>query len=809
MTDTRILKEKITQKLKQNFGKSPHSATPDEIYKALSLSIRDEIIDLWAESNKKAEDEGKKRLYYLSAEFLIGRSLGNNLMNLGLLDTCKRALEEMGLSLPEIEERESDAALGNGGLGRLAACFLDSLSTLNLPAVGCGIRYEYGLFRQRILEGEQVEVPDNWLETGEVWQIERPSERVEVRFGGHIEERWTPDGLKIVHRDYQTVYAVPYDMPIVGYNTRLPATLRLWSARAVNHLNLEQFNRGDYLRSAEERELAETISKVLYPENNHYEGKVLRLKQFYFLCSATMQSIVRHHKERYGDLHTLPDKICVQINDTHPALSTVELIRILLDEEGFSWEEAYKIATSVFNYTNHTVMAEALETWQADLLRSLLPRIYTIIDTINVNYIKEAEKRFPHDIGKLRYMSIIEGGQVKMANLCVAVCRKVNGVSMLHGEILKKDTFRDFYMLHPHKFEAITNGITPRRWLKLSNSRLCTLIEDKIGPQFITSLEKLKDLEKFAYDTAFLYETEKIKHQNKEDLSAYLLKTQGVHLDPHWIFDVQAKRLHEYKRQLLKVVHILHLYNEIVKKGEPNFRPCAFIFAAKAAPGYTKAKNIIRLINAVSDLIERHPVARKYIKVVFLENYGVSSAQKLIPAADISEQISTAGREASGTGNMKFMLSGALTLGTLDGANMEMQQQVGSNNIYIFGATVDELRYLESCGGYRPGEYFEKNPDLRDALSRLIDGSLQVQDSRKISDIYHSLLFGSGDKPDRYYLLYDFDSYDHVFAQMVKDYENRQDWNRKAVHNIANAGFFSSDRTISEYNRLIWNLESL
>ena len=806
--NVKTAKENIIAALKHDFGRTVANATPDQVYKSVGMCIRDEIMERWTEGNARIDREGEKKLYYLSAEFLMGRALVNNMISLGEFDVYQKALKELGFDMNEIEEQESDAGLGNGGLGRLAACFLDSLAALELPAVGCGIRYEYGLFRQRILDGQQVEVPDNWTEMGYVWEVPRTDERYEVRFEGEIQEVWTEKGLKIVHKNYQSVYAVPYDMPIIGYKSDLPSTLRLWSARAVNRLDLNYFNRGDYIHATAERELAEVISKVLYPENNHEQGKQLRLKQFYFLSSATMQAIVRRHKAMFGDLHTLPDKITVQLNDTHPTLAIPELIRILLDEEGFTWDEAYDIATRVFNYTNHTIMIEALECWAEPMFKQLLPRIYKIIETINENFCKRMWEVYPGDWDKISQMSIIAYGEIRMTNLLICVCGKVNGVSQLHGEILKTKAFRDFYVAMPNKFLGITNGVTQRRWLAAANPGLTKLMTEAIGPEFLHDWREFDKLIPFADDAAFCAKFEAVKRENKARFADFIKRTQGVELDPDWIFDAQAKRLHEYKRQLLKVLHILHLYNRIIA-GEPfETRPVVFLFAAKAAPGYAKAKNIIYLINSVANLVNNDPRTRDKIRVVFLENYSVSSAELLIPAADISEQISTAGREASGTGNMKFMLNGAVTIGTMDGANVEMYERLGDDNIFIFGARVEDINYMETYNTYHAGEYFEKDHALREAVTRLIDGTLPAP-AGQFSDIYQSLLFGEFDRADKYYLFYDFPSYGQTLEQVFQAYEDRPRWNRMAVHNTARAGFFSSDRTIEEYNRLIWHLKPL
>ena len=804
--DITQIKNNIVAKLKRHFGATVERATPDQVYKAVGLSIRDEVMDLWTEGRARVEASGARQVYYLSAEFLMGRALTNNMINLGRLDAYRQAVSQLGFDFTQIEEQEADAGLGNGGLGRLAACFLDSLATLELPAVGCGIRYEFGLFRQRLLDGEQVETPDNWIERGYVWEVEG-AERYEVRFDGEIRELWTEQGLRVEHQNFHTVYAVPFDMPIVGYESRLPATLRLWSARAVNRLDLNKFNRGEYTQAEDERELAEVISKVLYPENTHQQGRLLRLKQFYFLSSATMQSIVARHKRVYGDLRTLPDKVAVQINDTHPTLAIPELMRILLDEEGLSWDEAFAICGRVFNYTNHTVMAEALEKWDEKMFAALLPRIYQIVKTINDRFCQSMWQIFPQEWERISDMAIIAYGEIRMPNLCLAVCGHVNGVSQLHADILKTRTFRDFYVAHPDRFLGITNGVTTRRWLALANPGLTNLLTETIGPGFIKDWTRLAQLEAHVEDPGFLERFAAVKAENKRRFADFIYRHQGAVADPQTLFDVQAKRLHEYKRQLLKVIHILHLYDRITN-GLPYDRPpVTFIFAAKAPPGYEKAKNIIRLINAVGRLVNNDPRTRDKIQVLFVENYGVSVAEKLIPAADISEQLSTAGREASGTGNMKFMLNGAITLGTMDGANIEIYDQVGADNIFIFGATVEQLNHLEALNAYRPGEYYERDPQLRQALEHLIDGSLPVAADRQFNDIYHSLLFGDYDRADKYYLLYDFQSYADASKRICKAYFDQPAWNRMAAVNTARAGFFSSDRTIAQYDQLIWHLQ--
>ena len=801
------IQDAIEDKLKREYGRTLENATDEEMFQAVALSVRDMILDQWVKADQEIEVKQLKRLYYLSAEFLMGRALVNNMISLDVLDDYKTALKKLGYSFDMLEQEEAEAGLGNGGLGRLAACFLDSLSTLNLPVVGHGIRYEYGIFRQRIVNGEQVEEPDDWTQKGAVWEIERREEQIEIHFEGTIDEIWTESGLSVVHKNYQTVIAVPHDMPVMGYKSRMPATLRLWRAECPAVFDLHSFNKGDYMCMIQQRELAESISKVLYPEDDHIAGRMLRLKQYYFLASAAMQCLVRDHKKRYGDVHSLPDKVVIQINDTHPALAIPELLRILLDDEGLGWDDAYNIVSRVFNYTNHTVMQEALEAWPEQLFKSLLPRVYTIIGAINDRFSQKLWQAFPGDWDKISNMSIFAYDEIRMANMCIAVCSAVNGVSQLHGNILKTRTFRDFYVIFPDKFTAVTNGITLRRWLAASNPALTTLVSDYIGDGFLSDYRELERLKTFANKQSFLSEFAQIKSQNKKRLAEYVFENQGIDINPDFLFDVQAKRLHEYKRQLLKVLHILHLYNRLTQDETFSLPvPVAFLFAAKASPGYRKAKDIIRLVGAVADLVNNHPRTKDVMKVVFLENYNVSLAEMLIPAADISEQISTAGREASGTGNMKFMLNGALTLGTMDGANIEMLEHVGKENIFIFGALANEIANMEMNHTYQPKALFDANQDIREAVSRLTDGTLPVNDPRRFDGIYNSLLYGDYDRADRYFVLYDFEAYRDIFDTVLKAYTDKPSWTRKAAMNTACAGFFSADRTIDEYNRLIWRL---
>lgn len=797
---------RIVEKIRSRFAIPFEEASPEQIYEAVGLCVRDDIMDMWIEGRTSTQRAGAKCVIYLSAEFLIGRLLTNNLINLGKYSAYSQAVQELGYDLGAIEEMESDPALGNGGLGRLAACFMDSLATLGLPSMGYGIRYEYGFFRQEIKDGRQVEVPDSWAFDGSVWETARNDRTFEVRFGGSVEENWSSDGnLQVEYKDYQSVIAKPYDMPVVGFESPYISTLRLWAAIAPQPLDLVRFNRGDYESASADRELAESISKVLYPEDSHERGKELRLRQQYFLVSATMQQIVDSYKRRHGDLHNLPDTIVVQINDTHPTLAIPELIRILIDNEGFSWEEAVDIAERTFNYTNHTIMPEALECWPASLMRSLLPRIYRIIETIDARLRDRIWQSAPGDAQKVAAMAIIQDGKVRMANLCVLISGHINGVSQLHGKLLKTRLFRDFYVNHPDKFLGITNGITQRRWLAVANPRLNCLINETIGEGFMSDWTKLAELKPYANDPAFREAFAQVKQANKEDFVAWLKATHNIDVDPHSFMDVQAKRMHEYKRQLMKALHILSIYDGIVAGEITDMPKTTFIFAAKAAPGYARAKDIIYLINCIGAMVAADERTRDIIDVVFVPNYDVSTAQKLIPATDLSEQISMAGLEASGTGNMKFMLNGALTIGTMDGANIEMSEQMGPENMFIFGARVEDLDRIKAEHSYNPKERAEANPKIKRALDHLIDGSLPTPDNTRFNDLYYSLV--GGPSTDPYYVIGDFEAYDKAFWEALATYQNRDEWLRRAVLNTASSGFFSSDRTINEYNDMIWHLE--
>ncbi|MBR3181698.1 MAG: glycogen/starch/alpha-glucan phosphorylase [Eggerthellaceae bacterium] len=797
------VREQIEARVRREFGVTAENAVDSQIYQATALCVRDVVMDVFAAERERSQTSGDKCVIYLCAEFLIGRALSNNLVNLGLYDTYAEALAQMGYDLGDIEEQEADAGLGNGGLGRLAACFLDSLSTLGLPAMGCGIRYEYGFFRQEIHDGQQVEVPDYWTLGGDVWSVERADRMFEVKFGGHVEEIWSEDGtLKVVYHDAQSIYAEACDMPIVGYESKLPATLRLWRARAPQQLDLARFNQGDYERATSERDLAESISKVLYPEDSHERGQELRLRQFYFLVSATVQSLIDAHKRHYGDLRSLPDKIAVQINDTHPALAIPEFIRILIDEEGFTWEEAVDMTARTFNYTNHTIMPEALEKWPASTMKRLLPRVYRILETIDARFRERIWAKYPGDNDRVNRMAIIQGGQVRMANLCVLLSGHVNGVSQLHGQILRTSLFRDFYTAYPERFSGITNSVTQRRWLGVANPGLRRLVNDTIGEGFMKDWRKIAELEPYAQDAAFRKEFEKVKAQNKVDFADWLSKSRHAELNPNTIIDAQAKRLHEYKRQLMKALHILSLYDRIVSGELTDMQPTTFVFAAKAAPGYRRAKDIIRLINSISELVASDERTRDLIPVLFLENYDVTAAQHLVAAADISEQISTAGLEASGTGNMKFMLYGALTLGTMDGANVEIAEQVGPDNIFIFGATVEDLARIKAEHSYNPAAVADGNPRLARVMQHLVDGSLPTHDGSRFDNLYHALR----NEGDPYFVMLDFAAYDERFGDVMKAYADRDRWLASAIVNTAKAGYFSSDRAIEDYCEQIWKL---
>ena len=802
------LMDKISRALRRHYGSTLSTATKKQIFNAVALTIRDDIMEKWAVSNEDLENGKVKQVFYLSLEFLIGRTLGNNLQNLLKTELYREVCDELDISLNELEEQENDAGLGNGGLGRLAACYMDSLTTLRLYATGCGIRYEYGLFKQKILDGYQIELPDPWLEDGNIWEIAMPQDQVEVRFGGDLSESWEDGVLKQIHVNYESVTAVPYDVPICGYESKVVNRLRLWSARATRRFDIELFNSGDYLSASREKEQTEALSKVLYPEDNHITGKTLRLKQQYFFVSATIQWIVKEYKKVYGTNFFKMDKyIAIHINDTHPAMAIPELMRILIDEEKLYWNDAWNVTKSIFAYTNHTIMSEALETWPASFFKQNLPRIYSIISEINETYCKELWEKYPGEWDLIASMAIISDDLVKMANLCVVMCKYVNGVSQLHTDILTSSVFNNYYKEIPEKFINITNGVTHRRWLLHANPGLASLIEEIIGNGWILAPEEIKGIEKYADDAAFREKFAQVKRENKERLTGFILETTGIKVDPDSIFDVQVKRLHEYKRQLMNAIHILYLYNRI--KEDASYLPCprTFIFGAKASPGYYRAKLIIKLINSIAEMVNSDAAVNELLKVVFIENYGVSIAEKIIPAADISEQISTASKEASGTGNMKLMLNGAVTLGTLDGANVEIRNLVGDKNIYIFGLRSSEVNRLYKSGTYISRDIYESDRGLNKALNMLVDGTVEADRPKIFSDVYNSLLYNESGLSDQYLLLKDFEAYSRIHERVWKDFSKKDDWIKKAIINTANAGFFSSDRAIREYNEKIWDLK--
>ena len=807
--DKQSIKETIVGKVQRYNGLPIEEASKAQIYRAVASTVRDQIMQKMMVSREAWKKQKGKSLYYLSVEFLMGRSMYCNMLNLLSTKEYTEALAELGIDIQDILKEEPEPGLGNGGLGRLAACFLDSLSSLDLPAMGCTIRYEYGLFRQKIVDGQQVELPDNWLDNGNIWETAVMEDACEVHFGGYVEELEVNGVKRYIPRDYYTVEAVPYDMPVAGYDATIVNPLRMWSARSPKRLDLGSFGEGRYAQASEEIELAEAISKVLYPEDRHYEGKMLRLKQHYFFTSASLQYILKDYKKRFGnDMSKLPDHVVIHINDTHPGMAIPELMRLLIDEEGLGWDEASAIVQKTIAYTNHTIMQEALERWPVNMVQQLLPRCYQIICEMNRRLCERLWNFFPGDWDRIARMAIVSYDQVHMANMCVAMSYSVNGVSKLHGEILKADTFHDYNLVMPEKFCAITNGITHRRWLMSCNPELTDLICESIGTDWIKDPERLSELRPFADDAAFREKFAKIKYHNKERLAAMLKERQGAIVDPSFMFDVQAKRLHEYKRQMLNALHILVLYNRIVNDENFTMQPRVFIFGAKASPGYYRAKQVIRMICALSELIAKHPRASKMLQVVFLENYDVSSAEVLIPAAEVSEQLSTASKEASGTGNMKFMMNGAVTIGTLDGANVEISEQVGMDNIYIFGMRSDTVRDMYREHTYNPMSIFETNMEIRAAMTEMIDGTLMPGNPAALQDLYHSLLMGSyGGFGDHFFVLKDFGSYSMAQRRLMNDYVNRDKWLKMAVTNTAMSGIFSSDRTIREYNEKIWHLE--
>ena len=799
--DQEVILEGLTSKLSRYFAVSPEEATKEQIYKATVLSVRDILAQKSKAFGSEVKKKQLKRVYYLCMEFLVGRSLKNDLCNLGLADDYRAALKTLGFSLDDIYEQEADPGLGNGGLGRLAACFMDSLSSMDYPARGFSICYEYGLFKQRIVDGEQLELPDIWLPSGETWLVPRQDKTVHVRFGGRVEEVWNNNHLEIHHVDYDEVEAVPYDMFISGADSRAVSVLRLWRARDSRNFDMKAFSQGQYVKAVEENTLAEAISKVLYPADNHTEGKLLRLSQQYFLVCASLQNIINNHLEVYHTLDNLPDKVAIHINDTHPALTIPELMRVLMDNFNYSWEKAWDITVRTVSYTNHTVLPEALECWSEDLFKVKLPRIYSIICEINRRFCADVWNLAPGNWDKAERMAIMSHGQIRMANLSVVGSHMTNGVSKLHSDILKNNVFRDFFFMYPDRFTNVTNGIAHRRWLCNSNPLLCDLIEELIGTGYRKAPEELENLMKYTDDKTVLTRLDEIKSANKRDFSDYMRRTANVVIDPDSVFDVQVKRLHEYKRQLMNALHIISLYIRL--KEDPSFdmRPRTFIFGAKAAPGYYLAKDIIRLICYVAAQIDKDPAVNKKLRVVFLENYNVTLAEHLMPASEVSEQISLAGKEASGTGNMKFMINGALTIGTLDGANVEIAERVGNDNIFIFGHTAEEVDELWKKG-YASSYYYNRS----DILKRTVDSLQNGFNGRSFSDIANYLLY-SNRVSDPFMCLADFDFYADAHRKMREAYEDRERWNRMSLVNIAKAGYFSSDRSIKEYADNIWHIK--
>ena len=804
-------KKSVKDNVKFLYRKTIEEATQEQIFQAVSYSVKDVIIDNWLATQKAYDEQDPKIVYYMSMEFLMGRALGNNLINLCAYGEVKEALEELGFDLNCIEDQEPDPALGNGGLGRLAACFLDSLATLNYAAYGCGIRYHYGMFKQKIQNGYQIEVPDNWLKNGYPFELRRPEYAKEVHFGGYVRVEYDPEkgGSKFIHEGYQAVKAIPYDMPITGYNNDVVNTLRIWDAEPIVDFELDSFDKGDYKKAVEQENLARNIVEVLYPNDNHYAGKELRLKQQYFFVSASLQAAIAKYKKKHGDIHKLYEKVTFQMNDTHPTVAVAELMRILMDEEGLGWDEAWEVTTKSVAYTNHTIMSEALEKWPIELFSRLLPRVYQIIEEINRRFILEIQAKYPGNYEKIKKMAIIYDGQVKMAHLAIAAGYSVNGVARLHTEILKNQELKDFYEMMPKKFNNKTNGITQRRFLLHANPLLADWITEHIGPDWVTDLPQLKKLAVYADDEKALQEFMNIKFKNKERLAKYILEHNGVEVDPHSIFDVQVKRLHEYKRQLLNILHVIYLYNQIKMHPEMEFYPRTFIFGAKASAGYATAKKIIKLINSVADVVNNDASINGKIKVVFIENYRVSNAEWIFAAADVSEQISTASKEASGTGNMKFMLNGAPTLGTMDGANVEIVEEVGAENAFIFGLSSDEVINYENNGGYDSNVIYNTDEEIRQVLMQLINGTFS-NDTELFRDLYDSLLNTKNtDRADRYFILADFRSYADAQKRVEAAYRDEKGWAKKALLNTACSGKFTSDRTIQEYVDDIWHLDKV
>ena len=802
--DKEGFKKEVITNVKTLYRRPIEEATPQQVFQAVSYAVKDDIIDRWIATHKEYEKKTVKTVYYLSMEFLMGRALGNNLINLTYYDAVKEALDELGFDLNLIEDQEPDAALGNGGLGRLAACFLDSLATLGYPAYGCGIRYRYGMFKQAIKDGYQIELPDDWLKDGNPFEIKRPEYAVEVKFGGYVRVE-NRDGRNYFIQDgYQTVRAVPYDVPVVGYGNNVVNTLRIWDAEADQEFCLDSFDKGEYEKAVEQQNLAKTIVEVLYPNDNHYAGKELRLRQQYFFISASVQRAILKFKEKNSDIHNLPDKVTFQMNDTHPTVAVAELMRILMDEEGLEWDDAWDITTRTCAYTNHTIMAEALEKWPIELFSRLLPRIYQIVEEINRRFVLKIQSMYPGNQDKVKNMAILYDGQVKMAHLAIAGSYSVNGVAALHTKILEERELKDFYEMRPEQFNNKTNGITQRRFLLHGNPLLASWITDKIGDEWIVKLSNLKKLKVYATDEKYQQEFMNIKYQNKIRLANYIKEHNGVDVDPRSIFDVQVKRLHEYKRQLLNILHVMYQYNELKTNPSYDMYPTTYIFGAKASAGYKRAKLIIKLINSVADVINNDASIKGKIKVVFIENYRVSNAELIFAAADVSEQISTASREASGTGNMKFMLNGAVTLGTMDGANVEIVEEVGEENAVIFGLRAEEVMKYEREGGYNPKDIYNNDAAVRTVLTQLINGMYSSDDPDRFRDLYDSLI-----NEDVYFILKDFASYVEAHRKIDTLYRDEKNWAKMVMLNTACSGKFSSDRTIEEYAKEIWNLKKV
>ena len=805
-----VFKRDVRNNVKTLFRKEVEEATPQQLFQAVSYAVKEAIIDDWLATQKQYEKDDPKTVYYMSMEFLLGRALGNNLINMTAYKEVKEALEEMGIDLNVIEDQEPDPALGNGGLGRLAACFLDSLATLGYASYGCGIRYRYGMFKQKIRDGYQVEAPDNWLKDGNPFELRRPEYAKEVRFGGNIRVEYDETGkTHFVQENYESVMAIPYDYPIVGYGNHIVNTLRIWDAEAIVDFQLDSFDRGDYHKAVEQENLAKNIVEVLYPNDNHYAGKELRLKQQYFFVSASIQAAITKFKKKHGDISKLPEKVTFQMNDTHPTVAVAELMRILLDEENLGWNEAWDITTKCCAYTNHTIMAEALEKWPIDLFSRLLPRIYQIIQEIDRRFIAQVRAQYPGNEEKVKKMAILMDGQVKMAHLAIVAGYSVNGVAKLHTEILKNQELKDFYQMMPEKFNNKTNGITQRRFLMHANPLLADWVTEKLGTkEWITDLSKMSGLKEWLDDEEALKEFMTIKFKNKERLAAYIKEHNGVEVDPRSIFDVQVKRLHEYKRQLLNILHVMYLYNQIKEHPEMSFYPKTYVFGAKASAGYIRAKEIIKLINSVADVINNDRSINGKLIVVFIKDYRVSNAELIFAAADISEQISTASKEASGTGNMKFMMNGAPTLGTMDGANVEIVDEVGIDNAFIFGLSADEVINYEQNGGYNPYDIYNNDPDIHRVVDQLVDGTYSNGDTEMYRDLYNSLLNNQGgSRADMYFILKDFRSYADAQARAMEAYKDKEKWAKMALKNTACCGKFSADRTIQEYVDDIWHLD--